>query len=411
MRVLNTYSHFSLKSNIQSFLQLRAGGLFVLVEGVGVDIQRGGGLTVAEDARYRGHIRAACDHQTGGGVPEGMDVQLLRQAVLLEDQLEAVGEGGGRHGELRSLTAEQEVIGGQLPLVIDFGDVCAFLPVLPQKTFHLGGEVHIAVARVGLGFLDEDLLVRHLDRVAADVDGTLFPINVAPLQSAALAPPHPRGDDELEVGFVLDALALQRGDDLLRRFLVRDLLFALAPGVAVGAPSRIMRKKATLHGIREDAAQRSVHALNGVLGEWLFCVGTNDFSQFGVEIPEVLRPQLGELVVTQRRENALDVLPVAADGGFRQFAGRDVRQPQVDVFCQRELLDGLRRVAAVTFKEDGLFVEPLFDLLGCQFFWRVDGFLPGVDALAVVVIAHGDHDEIAAAALADACHKNDLAFI
>ena len=132
------YSHFSLKSNIQSFLQLRAGGLFVLVEGVGVDVQRGGGLTVAEDARHRCNIRTACDHQTGGGVAEGVDVQLLRQAVLLEDQLEAVGEGGGRHGELRSLTAEQEVIGGQFSLVIGFGDVCTFLPVLPQETFHLG---------------------------------------------------------------------------------------------------------------------------------------------------------------------------------------------------------------------------------------------------------------------------------
>ena len=127
-----------LSSYLQHPLQARAGGLFVLVEGVGVDVQRGGGLAVAEDARYRGHIRAARDHQTGGGVPEGMDVQLLRQAVLLEDQLEAVGEGGGRHGELRSLTAEQEVIGGQLPLVIDFGDVCTFLSVLPQETFHLG---------------------------------------------------------------------------------------------------------------------------------------------------------------------------------------------------------------------------------------------------------------------------------
>ena len=132
------YSHFSLKSNIQSFLQLRAGGLFVLIEGVGVDVQRGGGLAVAEDARYRGHIRAARDHQTGGGVPERMDVQLLRQAVLLEDQLEAVGKGGGRHGELRSLTAEQKVVIGQLPMVIGFGDVRTFLSVLPQETFHLG---------------------------------------------------------------------------------------------------------------------------------------------------------------------------------------------------------------------------------------------------------------------------------
>ena len=172
-----------------------------------------------------------------------------------------------------------------------------------------------------------------------------------------------------------------------------------------------MRKKATLHGIREDAAQRSVHALNGVLGEWLFRFNAGDFSQFCVEIPEVLRPQLGELVVTQRREDALDVLPVAADGGLRQLAGSDVRQPQVDVFCQRELLDRLRRVAAFPLKEDCLLVEPLFDLLGRQFLRWVDGFLLGLDALAVVVIAHGDHDEIAAAALADACHKNDLSFI
>ena len=403
MRILSSY--------LQHSLQSRAGGLFVLVEGMGIDIQRGGGLAVAEDARHRGDIRAARDHQTGGGVPERMDVQLLRQAVLLEDQLEAVGEGGGRHGELRSLTAEQEVVGGQLPPVVGFGDVPAFSLVLSQETFHLGGEVHIAVARAGLGFFYKNLLVCHLDRVAADVDGTLLPINVAPLQSAALAPPHSRGDDELEVGFVLDALALQRGNDPLRRFLVRDFLFALAPGVAVGAPSRVMRKKATLHGIREDAAQRSVHALNGVLGEWLFRVGTDDFSQFCVEIPEVLRPQLGELVVTQRRENAFDVLPVAADGGLRQLAGRDVRQPQVDVFCQRELLDRLRRVTAFPLKEDCLLVEPLFGLPGRQLLRRVDGFLPGVDALAVVVIAHGDHNEIAAAALADACHKNDLSFI
>ena len=148
-------------SNLQHSLQSRAGGLFVLVEGVGVDVQRGGGLAVAEDARHRGNIRAARDHQTGGGVSEGMDVQLLRQAVLLEDQLEAVGEGGGRHGELRSLTAEQEVVGGQLTAVIGFGDVCTFLSVLPQKTFHLGGEVHIAVTCAGLGFLDKDFLVRY----------------------------------------------------------------------------------------------------------------------------------------------------------------------------------------------------------------------------------------------------------
>ena len=148
-------------SNLQPLLQSCTCGLFAFIEGMGIDIQRGGGLAVAEDARHRGHIRAARDHQTGGGVPEGMDVQLPRQAVLLENQLEAVGEGCGRHGELRSLTTEQEVIGGQLPLVIGLGDVRTFLPVLPQKTFHLSGEVHIAITCAGLGFLDKDFLVHY----------------------------------------------------------------------------------------------------------------------------------------------------------------------------------------------------------------------------------------------------------
>ena len=70
---LTTIAHFAIKlsyyamSYLQHPLQARAGGLFVFVEGVGVDVQRGGGLAVAEDAHHRGHIRAARDHQTGGG--------------------------------------------------------------------------------------------------------------------------------------------------------------------------------------------------------------------------------------------------------------------------------------------------------------------------------------------------------
>ena len=171
------------------------------------------------------------------------------------------------------------------------------------------------------------------------MDGTLLPINVTPFQSAALTPPHSRGDDELEVGFVLDALALQRGDDFLRRFLVRNLLFTFASGVAVGAPSRIMRKKATLHGIREDAAQRSVHALNGVLGEWLFRFNAGGFSQLRVEIPEVLRSQLGELVVTQRRCVIFNRLHIFQP--FCRFQKHE-RDPRKNTFVQikvRRMMD------------------------------------------------------------------------
>lgn len=44
-------------------------------------------------------------------------------------------------------------------------------------------------------------------------------------------------------------------------------------------------------------------------------------------------------------------------------------------------------MVAFPLKEDCLLVEPLFDLLGRQFLRWVDGFLLGLDALAVVVIS------------------------
>ena len=66
---MTAIAHFAIQlsdyamSYLQHSLQARTGGLFVLVKGVGIDVQRGGGLAVAEDARHRGHIRAARDHQ------------------------------------------------------------------------------------------------------------------------------------------------------------------------------------------------------------------------------------------------------------------------------------------------------------------------------------------------------------
>ena len=280
-------------SYLQHSLQLRAGGFLVLVEGVGVDVQRGRGLGVAKDARHCGHVRAACDHQAGGGVAQTVDVQMLRQAVLFQDALEPPCEGGGRHGQACALSAEQEVCCSQFSLIVGLSDVLTLVPVLPQERFHLGGEVDVPVTGTGLGFLDEYLVAGDFHGVAADVDGALLPVDVPPLQSAALTTPHPCGDDELEVRFVLDALVFQRGDNLLRRFLVGNLFLYFLACIAVGAPCGVMCEKATLHGVGEDAAQCCVHALNGAFGEWLSGCVTFCLTQVGVEFSEVFRPQLG----------------------------------------------------------------------------------------------------------------------
>ena len=256
-------------SNLQPLLEHSAGRLLVLIESMGIDVQGGRGLAVAQKARHRGHVRSVCDEQAGVGVPQGVDVQILRQAVLFQDQLEPPGEGGGRHGKAAALTAEQEVSILQFSAVIGLRLPCALLTVFSQQRFHLQREVDIPVSGDSFGSLGEDLFVRHLYRVPADVDGALFPVDVASLQGAALAPAHARGDHQLEVGLILDTLVLQSGDDFSHSLRVSNFLLCLSSRIAVGAPDGVMTQKATLHGIGEDAAQRSVHALNGVLGEWL----------------------------------------------------------------------------------------------------------------------------------------------
>ena len=102
-------------------------------------------------------------------------------------------------------------------------------------------------------------------------------------RGAALATAYPRGDHQLEVGPILGALVLQGGDDLSHSLPVHNFLLFRSSRVAAGAPGGIMTQKATLHGIGEDAARRSVHALNGVLGEWLFGFSDDGLTELRVK--------------------------------------------------------------------------------------------------------------------------------
>lgn len=139
-----------------------------------------------QEARHRGHVRAVCDEQAGVGVPQGVDVQVLRQAVLFQDQLEPPGESGGRHGKAAALAAEQRVSARQLSAIIGLRLPCALLAVFSQQELQLQREVDIPVSGESFGSLGEDLLVRYLHRIPADVDRALFPADVTPLQDPAL---------------------------------------------------------------------------------------------------------------------------------------------------------------------------------------------------------------------------------
>ena len=56
--------------DFQPLLQHLAGRFFVLIERMGIDVQRGGRLTVAQQTRYRGHVRAVGNQQAGVGVSQ-----------------------------------------------------------------------------------------------------------------------------------------------------------------------------------------------------------------------------------------------------------------------------------------------------------------------------------------------------
>ena len=207
---------------------------------------------------------------------------------------------------------------------------------LLQQRFHFGGEVHIAVARAGLGLLNEDFLVRHLDRVAADVDGTLLPINVAPLQTAALTPPHSCGDDELEVGFIQNAHGFQRLNQFFHRFIIRNLFLFLLSCVFVGAPRGIVIEIAALHRVGEDAAQAAVDTLDRRFRERLSCRFIFLLPQLCVQTAEVFRPQIDELVAAEVRLEAFNILLLAHECRLRQFIWRNGLQPDLGVFFERD---------------------------------------------------------------------------
>ena len=73
--------------DFQAALHDLAGGFLVLIERVGVDIQRGRRLAVSEQSSNWADIRAAGDEQACRRVAQAVDVQICWQIVRFEDFL------------------------------------------------------------------------------------------------------------------------------------------------------------------------------------------------------------------------------------------------------------------------------------------------------------------------------------
>ena len=103
-----------------------------------------------------------------------------------------------------------------LPVAVCF--MFTIFAVLFQKTLQLRREVDIAVTGAGFWLLDDDFFSRELDDIAADMNGTLTVVDVAPFQAAAFAAPHPRCNEQFEICFVL-LFCLSHDTDLVAVFV------------------------------------------------------------------------------------------------------------------------------------------------------------------------------------------------
>ena len=235
--------------DLQAALHDLAGGFRVLIERVGVDIQRGRRLTVSEQSSNCADIRAAGDEQACRCVAQAVDVQVGWKIVCFQDFLESPCEGRWCHREFHALSAEHIIVLGLLSPVVTLRFRYAEGFVFAEQAFHFGRKVHISIACFRFRCFDDDLVAGRFDGIAADVDAALGVVDVLPFERAALAAPHPRGDDELEVGFIQDAFCLQRLNQLFHRFIVRDLFLFLLSCVLVSAPRGIVIKIAALHRV------------------------------------------------------------------------------------------------------------------------------------------------------------------
>ena len=156
--------------DFQAALHDLAGGFLVLIERVGVDIQRGRRLTVSEQSCDRADIRAAGDEQACRRVAQAVNIQIRRQFVCFEDFLETPSERRGSHRQFHALSAEHIIVFHLLALVVTLRFCRAESFVFAEQALHFGGEVHIPITGFGFRGFHDDLVAGRFDGIAADVD-------------------------------------------------------------------------------------------------------------------------------------------------------------------------------------------------------------------------------------------------
>ena len=166
-----------------------------------------------------------------------------------------------------------------------------------------------------------------------------------------------------------------------------------------------MIEKTALHRVGEDSTKTRLDSLNRVLGERYSSILTCLFPQLSVEFAEMFRAKFRQFVPSQVRQEAVNVLLVTGQRGFRQLVRCDIPEPELNVLRQRNrFVHRQGSILALPLEEDRLLIEPFFFLLWCESLRRPHRFLLCSPALAGVIVAHGDDQEVAASPFPNTCH-------
>ena len=106
----NRQNHLSTRINTH-------GGPLIFIKRMGVDIQRGGAIGETENARYVAAPAPPAIMRLRR-CAKAVDIELFWKVVMLQDALEPPCEGGGHHGQVCALTAEQKVCCFKIPFVV-----------------------------------------------------------------------------------------------------------------------------------------------------------------------------------------------------------------------------------------------------------------------------------------------------
>ena len=142
-----------------------------------------------------------------------------------------------------------------------------------------------------------------------------------------------------------------------------------------------------------------------MLGERPSSFKADDLSQIRIEVTEVLGAEFCQLVVPQNRQEAVNVLRSRARVDLANLPGAISRSHSSVYFASVMLrstsswgsdLHSRSNRTACSFNH-------FFPLFWGQTLRWMNGFLLGPDAIALVVIAHRDHQQVAAAPFSDTC--------